>query len=201
MNIENDPLFYIWQSMKERCRNPNHQAYRYYGGRGIKVCKRWKDFKTFKQDMGPRPDGFSIDRWPNKDGDYKPSNCRWASITQQIRNRSNTRFLTYKGQKRPMAEWAEILDMPKHTLAVRLKNGWTAKRAIETPVRPRAKSKVINVDPMRLRYCGKVLTLSQWSVRLNIGKSIIYQRLYKGLPVRLILSKVPLRYVRDRKSA
>jgi hypothetical protein len=81
------PTYLSWANMIQRCTNPKQKAYKYYGGRGIKVCKRWRDFRHFLADMGVRPEGMSLDRWPNKNGNYKPGNCRWATQTEQIANR------------------------------------------------------------------------------------------------------------------
>lgn len=80
--------FRSWQSMKDRCSNPNGKSWKYYGGRGIRVCERWiNSFEDFYADMGPRPSlEYSIDRI-DVNGNYEPGNCRWATKAQQIANR------------------------------------------------------------------------------------------------------------------
>ena len=83
-----DALIYgIWSAMIQRCENPKDPGYKYYGGRGIKVCKRWHDFRNFYADVGDPPKGMTLDRWPDNDGDYKLNNFRWASHHEQVNNR------------------------------------------------------------------------------------------------------------------
>lgn len=82
------PTYRSWDAMRARCGNPLHVSYADYGGRGITVCDRWRDsFENFLEDMGERPAGKTIDRFPDKNGNYEPSNCRWATVFEQARNR------------------------------------------------------------------------------------------------------------------
>jgi hypothetical protein len=76
----------VWHSMRQRCENPNNPAYINYGGRGISVCRRWREFENFYADMGPRPAGLTLER-VNNDGPYAPTNCKWATRSEQNANR------------------------------------------------------------------------------------------------------------------
>ena len=83
------PVLVSWRNMVQRCTNPNHTAYRYYGGRGIRVCDRWLSFPNFLDDMGTRPAGYSIERI-DVNGNYEPSNCKWIPRLDQWKNRRKT---------------------------------------------------------------------------------------------------------------
>lgn len=82
------PTYRSWVAMVTRCTNNRRKYWKNYGGRGIQVCDRWRRFENFLADMGTRPENRSLDRYPNPDGNYEPSNCRWATRVQQANNRS-----------------------------------------------------------------------------------------------------------------
>lgn len=100
----------IWSLMKDRCNNTKSKVFKFYGGRGITVCKRWLDsFDNFFEDVGKRPKGKSLDRYPNKNGNYEPTNFRWATAKQQADNTRRNRIIEYNGETKNLREWSKIL--------------------------------------------------------------------------------------------
>ena len=128
------PLYKVWASMRERCNNPNSKTYKHYGERGIRVCERWDSFECFMADMGPRPDGTSIER-KNNDGDYDPSNCYWATDYEQAQNTTRTRLLSAGGRTMTITNWCRELGGTVSIIHSRLKRGWTEEAACLTPVK------------------------------------------------------------------
>ncbi len=117
------PEYRAWSAMKGRCFNYNDYAYVNYGGRGITVCDRWvNSYESFLLDMGRRPTKFhSLDRFPNKNGNYEPSNCRWATPKQQADNRRSNVLIEYNNEILTQNEWAKRLNISYHSIAWRLK--------------------------------------------------------------------------------
>ena len=113
-------VYHIWATMKQRCQNPKHDKYTYYGGRGIKVCPRWQTFSNFLVDMGEPPADYQIDRIDN-DGNYELGNCEWVSRKVNLRKRSNTVLVTFNGKELPLIQLAEEQDIPYHALRRRIK--------------------------------------------------------------------------------
>lgn len=130
-----DPTYRSWYSMKSRCCNPTDRGYSDYGGRGIEVCGRWHRFENFLADMGERPAGTSLDRFPDNNGNYEPGNCRWATPVQQHRNTRYNVNLTIDGKTRCVAEWSQISGIGATCIHLRLKRGWEASRAVYQPSR------------------------------------------------------------------
>lgn len=119
--------------MIARCTNPNNVMFYLYGGRGITVCERWRTFDNFLADMGPRPDGLTLDRI-DPEGHYEPGNCRWATPKEQQENRRCARLITYNGETKTLAEWARSRDLSFLCLWNRLERGWPLDRALDRPL-------------------------------------------------------------------
>lgn len=126
-----------WIGIKTRCYNLNNEKYPIYGGRGIKVCDKWlgeEGFINFLKDMGNKPSSnHSIDRI-NVNGNYCPENCKWSTRSEQQRNKTNTKFITFKGETLSLPDWCDKLKISKSTLIKRL-NKWTIDEAFTKPIK------------------------------------------------------------------
>lgn len=124
LGYEPSPEYRTWCAMKARCYNRNNPNFKQYGGRGIVMCDSWFDFDAFLRDMGSRPPGTSIDRIDNN-GPYSPSNCRWATPSEQARNQSHHPRITWRGETRLLVEWCELLHLKPATVYWRRTHGRT----------------------------------------------------------------------------
>ena len=127
--LSRDRLYHAYYNIKQRCENPNSHAYEYYGGRGI--CVEWDDwesFRTWALENGYK-EGLTLDRI-NVNGNYSPDNCRWITQAAQMRNTRKTRYLTYKGETKPLIEWCEVLGVNFNTASGRVTKGWSDPQEI-----------------------------------------------------------------------
>jgi hypothetical protein len=120
----------IWSKMIERCNNPNHVHYKNYGGRGISVCKEWRDFRNFLQHMGVVPDGLEIDRIDNDKG-YFPGNCHWVTRLENARNKRSTRKFCHLGKEMTLREIADFYGVRYGLLNLSLFRGQSFEEVIQ----------------------------------------------------------------------
>jgi len=126
-------LYAVWNGIMGRCLNQNNPAYPRYGGRGITICDRWRDFAAFLADMGEPPPGFSVERVDNDQG-YSPTNCIWADRKTQGRNKRDNHLLTVNGETLTIAEWADRVGLKYATVHQRIRYGWPPDAAVLTPL-------------------------------------------------------------------
>lgn len=129
--MRNSATYNSWINMKTRCLNPKNNRYQYYGQRGIKVCDRWlNSFENFLEDMGEKPEGFSIDRIDNN-MDYSKENCRWATNLEQMNNMSTNKLIAYLGKTQSLMGWSKELNFKYKSVANRLSRGWSFEESIK----------------------------------------------------------------------
>lgn len=171
--VAGSPEHTAWLNMRNRCNNPDHPEYPRYGGRGITVCPEWlESFQEFYRAVGPRPSpAHSLDRERNHEG-YRPGNVRWTTIDVQNRNTRRNVFITYKGETMVVKDWATRLGLNPQSLIRRLRRGWSAEKAIETPMQPK-EDRSLTID-------GVTLTLDEWGKRYGIPGETLRKRIVKG---------------------
>lgn len=124
-----------WKSMVHRCTSPKAKSYAGYGGRGITVCDRWlgdQGYENFCADMGPRPDGYSLERL-NVDRGYSPDNCAWIPRAAQADNKRQSRWVEYEGERISATRLAERLGLPAKCVFYRLDHGWSVEQIVSRP--------------------------------------------------------------------
>lgn len=160
----------IWSGMLSRCFNQNATKYPDYGGRGITVCDRWRKFENFLEDMGERPEGKSLDRYPDNDGDYEPGNCRWASLLQQANNKRSNIILTNDGKTMTLGQWSRHLGIPMKLLRSRYYKG----------IRPPNLFRSLTDQRLMLTFDGQTKTLREWAQVAGLSFTAFRTRYYTG---------------------
>lgn len=174
------PTYHTWASMVARCTNSNSREWKNYGGRGISVCERWMTFANFLADMGEKPEGLSLDRFPDMNGNYELGNCRWASDTQQARNKRNNRLLSYKGDIKSLAEWAEILGVNRLYIHNRLRRGMTVEQAFDTSDCRGPRKHFV--------FDGMSKTISGWARHFGVDPQAFLRQFNNGVGVPELIS-------------
>lgn len=164
--VSTNQIYSTWQNMKARCYRPTNGAYKYYGARGITVCKRWHDFHNFVDDMGVRPfKGASLDRINNNLG-YCPTNVRWATMKTQARNKRSNTMVTIQGHTACIAEQAEIHGVDQSIISLRHNKGATGDALIE------------DRSPHRnFTYNGKTQCIRDWEKELGFKRDTLWARI------------------------
>lgn len=130
--LSSRPEYRIWVGMWQRCRNPKHREYDLYGGRGITVCDRWRDFRLFWHDLGPRPSAKHSLHRRDSDGPYAPDNVHWATAREQSRQTRRNRYVTFGGDTLTVTDWAYRQGLNPGTVFGRIhRHGWTPEEALE----------------------------------------------------------------------
>lgn len=134
--LKNTPEYTSWQLMKDRCYNKNNKTFEYYGGKGITVCDRWiNNPQAFFDDMGKKPSkNHTIDRI-DCNGNYSKENCRWATKSEQSRNRTDSKMLTIDGITKHLADWADYYNIQYKQVYKRVWRGMNPIQALTTPLR------------------------------------------------------------------
>jgi hypothetical protein len=162
-----------WTGMIQRCINPDAVGYARYGGRGVKVCRRWQNsVVAFLQDMGRKPSPLhSIER-KNNNGNYEPGNCVWAIRRVQTRNRSTNNNITAFGKTFCVTDWAKALGIEPSAIAGRIERGWTSEDAVS--IEPEHHERTY------LTIRGETMTPHAWAKRSGIADSLVRHRLRHG---------------------
>lgn len=173
-------LIGVWRTMHNRCYNQKQKSYPDYGGRGISVDARWhgaEGYKNFVADMGPCPDGHSIEREDN-DANYGPNNCKWATRLEQGRNKRNNRKITAGAETKTLAEWARTLGCTNGAILARIKAGMTEQEAVTMPVPERPNSKLTEADVRYIRANYPAMTCSAIAAKVGVSKKSVLNVLH-----------------------
>lgn len=134
-----------WKNMRQRCFNPKHPQFYLWGGRGIKICKRWSSFLNFKEDMGSSwKKGLSLDR-KNNNGNYSKSNCRWVPHRTQMNNTRKNSRIRWKGKSLTIPEWERETGISRHAIRARLKKGYPLEVVFDLTLSPTGRKPYIKL--------------------------------------------------------
>ena len=184
-------LLGVWRTIHNRCYRPSQKSYKYYGAKGIMVCERWhgkQGFDNFIIDMGPKNIGDTVDRI-NSNGNYEPSNCRWATKLEQANNKSNNTFITANGETKTLAQWAAILGCSPAAITYRLKKGMHPNLAVSMDIPKRPNSKLSDEDVIFIRSTYPAMTLQAIANKLSVSKktvlNVVHGKIFTDIKIDL----------------
>jgi hypothetical protein len=183
------PTWKSWFSMRQRCTCAYVVAYEQYGARGIKVCERWDSFENFLADMGERPEGMTLDRYPDNNGNYEPGNCRWATYEEQSANRRVSVWLEMGGEVLTVGQWAKRVGLNYTTLRRRLQLGWSPERALNTPMDNRFSRSQSTKADRAIAHGGVTRSLTEWADATGIDARTLSYRFRRGWSVERALTE------------
>lgn len=171
----------VHRAMLGRCLYESHPAYKDYGGRGIWIDPDWTGpggFENFLADMGEAPPGLTLERVKNYLGYYK-GNCKWATQTEQCRNKRNNVFLEVNKVRHCLSEWAEITGLSLRLLSERIKLGWTPEDVVSKDTRKNRNTK----KNLFITIEGETLCATEWAEKVGISPQIVLWRIRNGWPL------------------
>lgn len=185
-----------WYEMRKRCLNPRLKCFKNYGGRGISVCARWlRSFDDFLADVGLRPGPqYSVDRIDNNRG-YEPGNVRWATRTQQCRNKRTNVVVDALGKRMLLFDWEQETGIGYRTILGRLQRGWTSGNTVSAPIGEgwgKGNQRLIT-------HNGESRNLVEWAAHLGITSTSLRFRLLAGWPIDLALTTGPVQGGRSKE--
>lgn len=179
-----------WASMLKRCRDPKSDHFKNYGGRGIKVCKRWESFDKFLKDVGPRPSmHHTLDRIDN-DGDYKKSNVRWTTRSRQQVNRRNVKMYELHGESLSITDWSRRHHLNPVTVQGRMLRGASLEQALVPLGQYKSPLPSKRVRYVFLEYEGRKQALVDWAKELGIPDQTLRNRLANGYSVHQAITSL-----------
>lgn len=138
-NMSKTKIYYIWKAMRNRCLNENDSDYKSYGGRGIKLCDKWKTLEGFLEDMGDTyKEGLTLER-EDVNGGYSKENCHWGTWKEQNNNKRDTKYYTVNGETQPFTYFCDKYNIPFRTAKWRLRSGWNLEEVFLTPLKRKKK--------------------------------------------------------------
>ncbi|MFT8610872.1 hypothetical protein [Liquorilactobacillus satsumensis] len=185
-------IYNVWKSMHRRCENSEDSEYLNYGGRGIKVCREWSDINEFVEwsYFHGYQSGLTIDRI-DVNGNYEPSNCRWADLEMQANNKRNNVFIEYKGKSQTISQWAKEFEVDRYLIADRYKRGIKPPRLFQKKLTP--------ITAHLITYKGKTKTIAEWAKEIGIKPKTLAERARRDIKQPKLFFPGSLNEYRNKK--